>query len=473
MTVRISDDLTAIENQYIDYNSLNDEIHKKQFGQYFTDKNIADYMSSLFIHKNEDIKILDCGAGNGILSISLINKLAKYNFTKNIELTVYEIDNKIIPLLTSNLSKLTTILNHIDITINIIEKNFILDNNQNKFDYIISNPPYFKINKSSEEAIKMNHIIFGQPNIYMLFMAKAIELLKKDGEMVFITPRSFTSGSYFKKFRKYLNDNSSLHHIHIFKTRNKHFKNENILQETMITKLSKKTNNKTVTISSSDNSVFENYQEMVISKDLIINRLDKDLIIKIPTNKNDIKILEKFVKTNKSLKTLGYTVSTGKVVKFRNNEFLLNNYQDDSIPLCWMNNFKKEKLEHPLDINKEQYIINTQSSKKLLIKTSNYLVIKRFSSKEQNKRINLGYIFKENIKENYIALENHLNYLYRKDSEINKNELLTIGGFLSSEEVDTYFRITNGNTQVNAAELMNMPIPNKLAKEINELRENG
>ena len=474
MTARISDDLTIIENQYINYNNLNDEIHKKQFGQYFTDKSIADYMSSLFINKNQDIKILDCGAGNGILSISLINKLSKYNFTKNIELTLYEIDNNIIPLLTSNLNKLQNKLNNINIKINIIEKNFILDNNQNKFDYIISNPPYFKINKSSEEAVRMNHIVFGQPNIYMLFMAKSIELLRNDGEMVFITPRSFTSGSYFKKFRDYLKTNSSLQHIHIFKTRNKHFKNENILQETIITKLSKKIiRNNTVTISSSDNSLFANYQEAEISQDLIINSLDKDIIIKIPTTKSDIKIIEKFVKTNNSLKSLGYTVSTGKVVKFRNNEFLLKEYRNKSVPLYWMNNFKQEKLEHPLNINKEQYIINTPNSKKLLIKTSNYLIIKRFSSKEQKRRINLGYILKENIKEDYIGLENHLNYLYRKDSEINKNEIFIIGNFLGSIEVDKYFRITNGNTQVNASELMNMPIPNNLAKEIYELRQNS
>jgi len=69
----------------------------------------------------------------------------------------------------------------------------------------------------------MSHIMHGQPNIYMLFMAKSSDILKESGEMVFSMSRSFASGAYFKKFREYLLEHSSLDHIHIFNTRREHY----------------------------------------------------------------------------------------------------------------------------------------------------------------------------------------------------------------------------------------------------------
>ena len=65
-------------------------------------------------------------------------------------------------------------------------------------------------------------------------MAMSCHLLKKEGQFVFITPRSWTSGLYFKRFRKYLLDNLSIKRMHLFVSREKVFGMESVLQETMI-----------------------------------------------------------------------------------------------------------------------------------------------------------------------------------------------------------------------------------------------
>ncbi|MCB4762710.1 MAG: Eco57I restriction-modification methylase domain-containing protein [Sulfurovum sp.] len=475
MTISLTDQthtnlLKTIEYKASVYAKTTSSDQKKQLGQFFTDYRIADYMANLFsfkMPKTNTIEILDCGTGHGILSISLLNILIQKGYT-NFDLTLYEIDPGVLRDLHQNLLSYKKEYPNITLNYRVIEKNFILDPIKKKFDLIISNPPYFKLKKESLEAKAMIYLIHGQPNIYMLFMAKSADLLKGTGEMVFITPRSFTSGAYFKRFREYLLDTVSLDHIHIFNTRKKHFKNESILQETIITKFSKqKTQN--ITISSSEDSTFSHIEELSTTKDLIVEKYRN--IICIPSSTDDLKMLDLFHAAPNTLQDLGYRISTGKVVTFRNKELLsttpqsLFDKEKEYRPLLWMHNFKNDDLLFPLDHKKEQYIEFSDRSKALLIPTQNYLLIKRFSSKEQHRRINIGYLYKKDLPSTYVGLENHLNYLYRKDRELTKQEMKKLGSFLVSAEVDQYFRILNGNTQVNAADILNLPVPTELYKE--------
>lgn len=453
--------LFDIEDEGRRYSHHKKSAHKKEYGQFFTHHQIANFMSELFTinPSNSKIEILDCGAGNGILAISLIHKLEKYGI-KTIHVTLYEIDPDVVPLLKTNIIKTITD-SRADITFDIIQENFILADIKQNFDYIISNPPYFKLNKESIESKKMDYIVHGQPNIYGLFMAKSAELLKPLGEMVFITPRSFTTGKYFSRLREYILALVSLTHIHIFHSRTKHFKNENILQETIITKFTKQPLDRTL-ITVSEDSYFHNTEKLELSKKELIGCHDS--IIRIPTSREDLKILDLFMNSEDSFASLGFKISTGKVVVFRNREFLLSKSSERTVPMLWMNNFKDEQLIYPLQIAKPQYLIHVSESKKLLIPCENYLVIKRFSSKEQKRRINIGFIYKKDMNCNFLGLENHLNYIYKVDGDFTDEEMKKLGEFLSSEIVDKYFRIVNGNTQVNAGDIMNLPIPQKLFK---------
>ena len=115
---------------------------------------------------------------------------------------------------------------------------------KHEFDYIIGNPPYLKIAKDAEEAKAMPSVCYGSPNLYFLFWAMGIHNLKQEHELVYIVPRSWTSGAYFKKFRQYLFQYCVITDIHLFESRNKVFDGESVLQETLIIKI-KKSNKKT------------------------------------------------------------------------------------------------------------------------------------------------------------------------------------------------------------------------------------
>ena len=85
----------------------------------------------------------------------------------------------------------------------------------------------------------MEKIVHGQPNIYAFFMALAARLLKPDGEIVAITPRSFCNGLYFREFRRWFLERVALDHIHIFESRTETFKHSSVLQENIITRARK------------------------------------------------------------------------------------------------------------------------------------------------------------------------------------------------------------------------------------------
>jgi adenine-specific DNA-methyltransferase len=87
------------------------------------------------------------------------------------------------------------------------------------------------------------------------------------------------------------------------------------------------------------------------------------------------------------------------------------------------------------------------------------VLLKRFSSKEERRRLVAGIVETRDSYSPFLGLENHLNYICRPNGELSKNEALGLAAFFNSGVIDRYFRALSGNTQVNAAEIRAMPMP--------------
>lgn len=168
-------------NKYIDEMPKS---QRKKYGQFFTSKETAVFMAELFdVPENKTrLQILDAGAGSGILSIALIERLQEIPQLQYVHLVCYENDSKIIELLRTNLQ---WVRQHTTLTFDyeIREDNYILsqmleynemicaDPNPLKYDMVIGNPPYMKIAKDAPEAKAMPDVCYGAPNLYFLFAA--------------------------------------------------------------------------------------------------------------------------------------------------------------------------------------------------------------------------------------------------------------------------------------------------------------
>ena len=444
---------------------------RKKIGQFFTSKETAEYMASLFaIPAKERITILDPGTGTGILSAALIDRILQTNSKICIELTCYETDANVLPVLRDNLQYMKKIYgNRLEIMLK--EQDYLLSQSDDfngelfgdaeikKWDVIISNPPYKKIEKKHPASLVMSKVVHGSPNLYFLFMSMALFNLRQSGEMVFIVPRSWTSGAYFKAFREYLLSQGKLTYIHLFASRDKVFREEQVLQETMIVRV-KKTHAdvQQVTIASSESShdflhidkITQSYSQIVVGK---------DKYVLLPVNKEQVSVINMVNTYDKNMPDYGYKMKTGIVVDFRQKYALRDKCDVDTVPLFYSQNIQDGMVNH--NPSGKQYDWMVKDYTALLQDNKDYVFLKRFTAKEEKRRLQCGIYCSDKFKQySCIGTHNKINFIERTDKEpFSKQEIYGLYALFNTTMYDTYYRILNGSTQVNSTEINNIPVP--------------
>lgn len=429
---------------------------RKKKGQFFTPVNIAAYMGKWTMAK-EHLDILDAGAGSGILTAGIMKHLLAINGCRSIKVTFVENDPIVLPLLKKNADYIQNICENHNIIFRYTiwsDSFFAIDISQ-KYDIVISNPPYKKIAKNSKEAIAMKDYVYGQPNLYGLFMVKGLEALKDGGQYIYITPRSWVSGLYYTEIRKTMLQ-TDIERIHIFSDRDTVFSGEQVLQETMILfGKKKKDQNAEIKINVSNDSSMQLERTLSVQADLI-KSIGKECYLLIPTNERDVKIIRNMSNITDTFDSLGYQFKTGPVVEFRTKEMISESPKDGYIPMYRPVNINNGRLRFPVYSGKAQYI--SERATNLLVRNVNSVFVKRLTAKEEKRRLQSCCYISKNNKE-YISIENHVNYLVKKDgTPLSQKEAENIHKILSSDEYDVYFRLINGSTQVNARELNYFPL---------------
>lgn len=452
--------------EYIDHMPKS---QRKKYGQFFTSKETAAFMAGLFEIPGErqTLSFLDPGAGSGILSIALLEYLQAFSSIKEIRLVCYENDPNVMELLRANL-EVARSQSKQKISYEIVSDNYILSQvtdynlmlganlEPEKFDFVIGNPPYMKIGKDAPEALAMPDVCYGAPNLYFLFASMSMFNLRDGGEMVYIIPRSWTSGAYFKRFRQKLLSEGVLEHIHLFVSRDKVFEKESVLQETIIIKLRKtRSKPKTVTITTtqsnadfSEKTIFEAPYSAVIN--------GPDSYVYLVTNSEEVETLNSLNKWENTLPSIGLKMKTGLTVDFRNREALRDVAEDHAVPLFYSQHIQNGKVVFPVG-KEHEYLVTGQRG--LLQPNKNYLFVKRFTAKEEHRRLQCGvYLAKKHPEYSQISTQNKINFI---DGMRDLSEYVVYGLYVlfNSTLYDGYYRILNGSTQVNSTEVNSMPVP--------------
>ena len=464
--------LDHVANQTMNFLENMPKSKRKKKGQFFTSVETARFMADMFDLDNckGRISVLDPGAGTGILSVAFLERLMSLSSDINVSLTCYETDPEVLPVLKSNLEYAKSEYPD-QIEYRVLEEDYILSQSNDfdenllanedplKYDYVIANPPYLRVMRDHPAAMSMPKVVHGAPNLYFLFAAMSLFNLKKEAEMVYIIPRSWTSGAYFKAFREYLLTEGKIEQIHLFVSRDKVFNAEEVLQETMIIKVrrsNRKPEDVLITSSNSCND-FADITRLMVPYDAVVS--GEDLYVYLPTSDEEIEVIKKINTYHTTLPDEGLKMKTGIVVDFRQWDELRKEPGDHILPLFYSQHIRDGRVNHQPSGKEYDWIIDEKPG--LIQKNKNYVFIKRFTAKEERRRLQCGVYSPADFKEyKFIGTQNKINFVDRVDgSEMDAQTTYGVYALLNSTLFDMYYRILNGSTQVNSTEINNIPVP--------------
>jgi adenine-specific DNA-methyltransferase len=443
--------------------------HKSALGQFLTPYPIARFMASLFTQRNcGSCRLVDPGAGLGALTGAFIERWKGGDLSfENVAVTAFEIDDRLRKRLSDTIEEYWS---SEDLTFRLIGGDFIEEaalsllgygSERFRFTHAILNPPYKKIVSDSKHRHFLRKAGIETVNLYSGFLGLVIRLMEAHGEIVAIIPRSFCNGPYYKPFRDLLLEETAIRHIHLFASRNSAFKDDAVLQENVILLLEKNGQQADVTISSSTDDTFADIDFYQAPFSGIVQSGDTERFIHIPISPGQSEI-ELSSAISHSLSDIGIQVSTGPIVDFRMKQHLRALPEPGSVPLIYPGHFVQQRAVWPrIDHKKPNALMIHSQTERWLYPSGFYTVVRRFSAKEENRRIVAHTVSPKDFSFSPLGFENHLNVFHEGKRGIDEDLSRGLAVFLNSTAVDMHFRRFNGHTQVNATDLRTMKYPSR------------
>ncbi|CAI0802931.1 Eco57I restriction-modification methylase domain-containing protein [Serratia fonticola] len=465
--------LNIVDELRLQANCKLDGAARGQKGQFMTPAAAARVLANKFRDLNGELSIIDAGAGVGSLTTALVERALNDFSPSSISAHAWELEDVLIENLNHSLefceqaavesnviwrSKINCV-DFISHAVSLIQER----NNGQKttsFNKAILNPPYLKIPASSEERQLLRNVGVETGNLYSCFVTLALMLLEEGGELVAITPRSFCNGPYFNDFRRILLDGNNLNKVHIFESRTKAFKGDEVLQENVIFHIVKGENQGQVEIISSTCADDPEPIIRMANFDEVVTPNNPDRFIHIVTSDEQADIATRISGMPCSLEDLGIKASTGKVVDFRTKQNLRHTPDTHTVPLIYPMHFNNGLIEYPVESKKKpNAIVLNEETEKLMVPNGTYILIKRLTSKEEKRRIVAGLYTKDLADVSVVGFENKTNYFHANGQPLETDFAKGLWVYLNSNIVDQYFRQFNGHTQVNATDLHTLRYP--------------
>lgn len=455
-----------------------DRKRKSAMGQFMTPSSVSWFMASLFKVTSEEIELLDAGAGVGALTAAFVQRCCEeVKRSKSIKSTVYEVEPVLLPYLRAMLDHCREACEDVGTVFeadiraedfimagrNIVEETlFASRQKQPHFTHAILNPPYKKMRSDGEHRLLLRSIGIETVNLYAAFVAIALKMLRPGGELVAITPRSFCNGPYFKPFRRLILEAAAIERIHVFESRDKAFAHDEVLQENIIFHLIKGAAQGQVVISSTEQADFSSAMTVRHADfDQIVKPDDPDMVIHVTPDERAVSVERLLKSLPCTLRELGIEVSTGPVVDFRLKEYLRMEPEERTFPLIYATHCEKGFVRWPLQSRKPNAIAAVAETGKWLFPNGWYTLTRRFSSKEEKRRIVATVHDPGRVPGERIGFENHLNLFHTGKKGLSPSLAKGLALFLNSTMVDNYFRQFSGHTQVNATDLRMLRYPRR------------
>jgi adenine-specific DNA-methyltransferase len=446
---------------------------RSELGQFLTPPAVASIMAAFFGPLPPAIRLLDAGAGVGSLFSAFVAEASRRGPLPDFQIVAYELDPRLARYARATAETCRTEVERggASFSAEVIESDFIeqavsqIDpglfgsRDRPRFTHAILNPPYRKLNSDSPARLLLRRTGIETSNLYAAFLALAIQLLDDGGELVAITPRSFCNGPYFRPFREFFLRNMNLSRIHVFESRQAAFSDDEVLQENVIFRATKGPQEAKVMVSSGHGPDDEGLIVREADFDDVVRSGDPQRFIHVVSDNLGEDIAVAYSSLSDSLTDLHIEISTGRVVDFRAKRFLRKDPDEQTGPLVYPTHLRDGVVCWPKAGKKPNALVDSPSTSDLWFPSGVYVLVKRFSAKEERRRVVAAVFDPAHAPGPKVAFENHLNVFHAGGRGLDSMLAVGLAVFLNSTLVDSYFRQFNGHTQVNATDLRSLRYP--------------
>lgn len=465
--------IARAERRRQEVSSRIDAERRNSLGQVLTPAPVAQFLASLLdLPQRGTFRLLDPGAGIGNLTAAVVARAIRERPELTVVVTTFEVDPELGPALGATLAdcQAAGAVSGVEVMVRQQPQDFIVwatnelatNSTGASFDACVMNPPYRKIDAEGSQRRELDRRGVRVPNLYSAFLALAAELLVKDGQLSAVTPRSFANGPYFEAFRKFFLSRMRFDRIHVFEKRGHLFSEAGVLQENIVFRATRGAPGSTAVLSTS-----QSHGDLISSRQVaytdVVRKDDPHAIVRLPVEHDGDEIAAREMALDARLPDLNIEVSTGRVVAFRTRANLrMNPSGDDTVPLIYPHHMRSFGVEWPRrNSKKPNALARSKETEKLLLPNETYVLVKRFTSKEERRRVVAAVSRAGDLPGEWVAFENHLNVFHCGGRGIDVLLAQGLATFLNSTIVDRYVRQFSGHTQINATDLRLLRYPSR------------
>jgi adenine-specific DNA-methyltransferase len=337
-------------------------------------------------------------------------------------------------------------------------------------DVVVCNPPYRKM--TAKELVPLREayaaVIESQPNLYCLFIALCVNLLRIGGHAALVTPTSFLSGQYFGRLRRFLIRNTDVEHIGMVSEREGVF--IDVEQETALTVVRRRMEEDCTHQRANVSVVSGTGRYKSVGESLLPNA---GAVWPIPRSTKDVVLLRWATLSKFRLIHYGYRVRIGSYVWNRDKRPKFDSLQDvkranayTAMPLLWSRDVEAGgvvRLKATSAYDGEHRFVELGSKEHPSVVRSPCVVMQRVTANCQPRRLVAAAVC-PSVFATYGGFigENHV-VIIEQVGEKPVFSPTKLTRLLSTHTMDRYFRCISGATNVSAFELNQLGLPDPQA----------
>ncbi len=456
-----------------------------RIGNRFTKKETAACLAGHILNTGDTVRLLDAGAGTGILTAAAALELCMRGGVREIYASLYEIDPEYLPILLINMKRVRQKCKRdygVKFRYEIKETSFLADFGgdpleKRRFDLVLLSPDDTLSDKDDED-LSREHALFRIPvSRAYLFFAAGLRALSENGQILALLPTELATAPSLENCRRFMLERAALRRMQLFsipkKKKETNGERNDVLKKNMLLVLENGKKSDSI-------SVFASYDEGATSHAL--PPLDADFLIRkdsrrilLLQSEEELLFIQTMEALPETLQSHGLRMKTGLVIPSRYPELLSDRESAGMLPLLSPAGIQNGHIVFPLP-EKKQFVFPRIPS--LRQPNRNMLLLRRAPSKADGRHLySAVYLASQFPRHAYISTQNKLMYIdCIGNGEIDPPFLYGLYTLFNSTMYERYCSVLSKSKQVNAADYADLPLPSadvirKLGKMVMTARQ--